>query len=78
VSGDCEIFMCRDDQGGRGDSGAWISLWVDDADVVHERCVAEGLDVVRAPVDEPWDVREFHVRHPDGHVFRIGHAIPEE
>ena len=23
------------------------------------------------PTDEPWGVREMHVRHPDGHVFRI-------
>ena len=22
------------------------------------------------PTDEPWGVRELHVRHPDGHVFR--------
>jgi hypothetical protein len=20
----------------------------------------------------PWGVREMHVRHPDGHVFRVG------
>ena len=27
------------------------------------------------PTDEPWGVREMHVRHPDGHVFRISHPI---
>jgi hypothetical protein len=25
-----------------------------------------------------WGLREMHVRHPDGHVFRIGHGIEEE
>ena len=28
------------------------------------------------PVDfgEPWNMREMHVRHPDGHVLRISRA----
>jgi hypothetical protein len=25
----------------------------------------------------PWNVREMHVRHPDGHVFRISRGIGE-
>jgi catechol 2,3-dioxygenase-like lactoylglutathione lyase family enzyme len=86
-AGGCEIFLCRDGQGSRGkgsnrltfgpdgdetaDKGAWMSIWVDDVDAVHQRCVAEGLDVTHPPTDEPWGVRECHVRHPDGHVFRI-------
>jgi catechol 2,3-dioxygenase-like lactoylglutathione lyase family enzyme len=86
-----EIFLCRDGQGGRGrgtnartggpgadqraGSGAWVSLWVEDVDAAHARCLAEGLEVTHAPTDEPWGVREMHVRHPDGHVFRIGREI---
>jgi hypothetical protein len=27
------------------------------------------------PTDEPWGVREMHVRHPDGHVFRISKGL---
>jgi catechol 2,3-dioxygenase-like lactoylglutathione lyase family enzyme len=85
-----EIFLCRDGQGGRGrganavtggpgadqraDKGAWISIWVDDVDAVHRRCQAEGLEVTHSPTDEPWGVREMHVRHPDGHVLRISRA----
>lgn len=77
TSGDFEIFLCLDGQGGRGSgggSGAWISLWVDDADAVdavHDTCLRERIEVLRAPADEPWDVRELLIRHPDGHVFRI-------
>jgi catechol 2,3-dioxygenase-like lactoylglutathione lyase family enzyme len=89
TAGDHEIFLCRDEQGGRGrgenrstragadqqaDRGAWMSIWVDDVDAVHERCVAEGLEITHPPTDEPWNVREFHVRHPDGHVFRISRS----
>ena len=71
-SGECEIFLCLDGQGGRGDTGAWMSVFVDDPDAVYARCLAEGFDVTSPPADRPWNVREFHVRHPDGHVLRIG------
>ena len=89
-----EIFLCQGGQGGRGrgpskmtfgpdgdqtgDKGAWMSVWVDDVDLVHRRCLEQGLDVTFPPTDMPWNVREMHVRHPDGHVFRIGRGLEEE
>ena len=57
------------------DQGVWMSIWVDDVDVVHAHCVQEGLEITWPPTDMPWNVRETHVRHPDGHVFRIGQEI---
>jgi catechol 2,3-dioxygenase-like lactoylglutathione lyase family enzyme len=93
-SGECEIFLCQGGQGGRGkgthkitfgpegnqtaDRGVWMSIWVDDVDNVHQRCLEEGLEVTWPPTDMPWNVREMHVRHPDGHVFRISQGIEEE
>jgi uncharacterized glyoxalase superfamily protein PhnB len=53
----------------------WLAVWVDDVDLVHAVCGREGLEVLRPPQDEPWGVREMHVRHPDGHVFRISQPI---
>ncbi|MCC6675573.1 MAG: bleomycin resistance family protein [Phycisphaerales bacterium] len=86
-SGQCEIFLCVDGQGGRGrselartsgpggddsaDRGVWISVWVEKVDEVHARCIERGVEVTWPPTDEPWGVREMHVRHPDGHVLRI-------
>jgi len=85
--GRCEIFLCENAQGGRGrgsaamtfgpdgdecgDKGVWMSIWVDDADAVHQGCLANAIEVTWPPTDMPWGVRELHVRHPDGHVFRI-------
>jgi len=90
-SGKSEIFLCQGAQGGRGkgsakmtfgpdgdetsDKGVWISVWVEDVDAVHRECLAHGLDVTWPPTDMPWNVREMHLRHPDGHVFRIGTGI---
>lgn len=90
-SGKCEIFLCLGAQGGRGksalattsdegesaDKGVWMSVWVDDVDAVHRQCVANGIEVTWPPTDEPWGVREMHIRHPDGHVFRISQGTGE-
>jgi ketosteroid isomerase-like protein len=78
-SGNCEIFLCQNGQGGRGreggigddGQGVWLSVWIDDVDAVHTICLNERLEVLRPPTDEPFGLREMHVRHPDGHVFRI-------
>lgn len=93
-SGDCEIFLCLDGQGGRGkgsqsktfgepggesaDQGVWMSIWVDDVDDVHRNCVDKGIEVTCDPEDMPWSVREMHIRHPDGHVFRISQGLQRE
>ena len=93
-SGECEIFLCQDGQGGRGkgdntttfgpegdeqaDKGAWMSMWVDDVDAVHTHCLAQGLDVTFPPTNCPWGVREMHVRHPDGHVFRVSQGLDHD
>lgn len=90
-SGDCTIFLCLNGQGGRGkgmvamtfgpdgdettDKGAWMSIWVENVDVIHRHCLEHGLEVTWPPTDMPWQVREMHVRHPDGHVFRISHGL---
>lgn len=90
-SGHVEIFLCENGQGGRGrgpakmtfgptgdetgDKGVWMSLWVDDVDAMYRHCVERGLDVTWPPTDMPWNTREMHVRHPDGHVFRISKGL---
>jgi catechol 2,3-dioxygenase-like lactoylglutathione lyase family enzyme len=89
-NGKCEIFICLNGQGGRGsdalpptfrsfanetaDRGAWISIWVEDVDAVYQLCIAQGIEVTWSPADMPWDVREMHIRHPDGHILRISCA----
>ncbi len=39
-------------------------------DAAFQRCLEQGLDVTLPPTNMPQHVREMHVRHPDGHVFR--------
>ena len=71
--------MTFGEEGGQtADRGVWMSIWVEDVDAVHERCLSEGLDVTFPPTDMEWNVREMHVRHPDGHVFRISRGRHED
>jgi ketosteroid isomerase-like protein len=71
-SGGQAIFLCKN---GQGQPGMWLSVWVDDVDTVHAACLRHRLEVIRPPQEEPWGVREMHVRHPDGHVLRVSQEM---
>jgi len=71
--GKIEIFFC---QGGQGQPGMWLSIFVDDVDDYCDRIKELGAEVIFGPEDEPWGVREIHVRDPNQHVIRFGHGIP--
>lgn len=92
VSSDAaNIFLCVDAQGSRGTimprfpgddvtDGVWMTWWVTtpaDVDAMHQRALDAGMIVTCPPRDEPWGVREFHLRHPDGHMFRVSSGIGE-
>jgi catechol 2,3-dioxygenase-like lactoylglutathione lyase family enzyme len=93
-SGKCQIFLCKGAQGGRGrgantttfqtqgdeeaDKGVWMSVWVENVDEMYSKCFSAGLEITFPPNDMPWGVRETHLRHPDGHVFRISQGTEDE
>ena len=93
-SGEVEVFLCEGAQGGRGkgtnrstfgqddgeslDKGVWMSIWIDDVDAIHKSCIENGIEVMWPPTDMPWGVREMHVRHPDGHIFRVSQGLGED
>lgn len=45
-----------------------LRLWlqVEDAAAAHEELRAKGVEIVRAPVKEPWGLIEMWIRDPDG------------
>ena len=45
-----------------------VQLWlqVEDAAAAHEELRAKGVEIVRAPVKEPWGLVEMWVADPDG------------
>jgi uncharacterized glyoxalase superfamily protein PhnB len=83
-AGECEIFLCRDGQGARGrmpthadddaTGGVWMSWWLKtprEVDEVYELAKQHGVTIAMPPTDEPWNVRECKIVHPDGHTFRV-------
>jgi predicted lactoylglutathione lyase len=71
-SGPTEIFLRRDGQGARGVWMSWFLPSREELAGAHSRAVELGYEITREPTDEPWGMREFHLRHPDGHTFRVG------
>jgi len=86
ISGKTEIFLCRNCQGARGGpmpeqpwdnqaGSVWMSWWLEttaEVDEVYELALKLGIVAPFPPTDMPWNVRECHIRHPDGHTFRVG------
>jgi len=56
-----------------------LSLWlhVRDVDAEFARLAAEGVEVVEAPVDEPWGLREGRIRDPDGLLLVLVEVLPD-
>lgn len=48
-----------------------ISVEVGDVEGIHLRAVAAGLEIVHPLTDEPWGVRRFFVRDPNGLVVNV-------
>ena len=50
-------------------------FWVNDADALFDELKGRGADIVCEPEDQPYLMREFQVRDPDGHLLAFGHDI---
>jgi predicted enzyme related to lactoylglutathione lyase len=48
-----------------------ISVHTDDVDAAYEEAQKLGYEIVHALTTEPWGVRRFLVRAPDGNVINI-------
>jgi uncharacterized glyoxalase superfamily protein PhnB len=71
TAGGYEIQFC---QGGQGQPGTWLSVWVDDVDALFERYAAADVDIRQEPTTFPWGVREMNVADPDGHRIRFSQS----
>lgn len=48
-----------------------VSVKVDDVDAALEEALERGYEIVHPLTNEPWGIRRFFVRAPDGNVFNI-------
>ena len=52
-----------------------VSIEVEDVDAVHAKAVGRGCEIVHPLTDEPWGVRRFFVRDPNGAVINVMHHV---
>ncbi len=48
-----------------------VSVQVEDVDAAYDAAAREGAEIVHPLTDEPWGVRRFFVRDPNGHVINV-------
>ena len=65
----CQISLMTHDETAPGNPA--VSIQVDDVDAAYSAAVRAGAEVVHPLTDEPWGVRRFFIRDPDGHVLNI-------
>lgn len=61
--------------GGAQGAAPWLGEIVihvgHDIDGLHAAYVQRGVTVVEPPTSQPWGLREFAIREPDGHLLRF-------
>jgi len=50
-------------------------FYVRNADALFAEFRKRGADIAAAPEDQPYAMREFSVRDPDGHLLAFGHDV---
>ena len=50
-------------------------LGVTGVDELHERCAAQGVQIVTGLTDHPWGLRDFVIEMPGGHRLAVGERI---
>ena len=62
-------LMCPNERQG----GTWdVFFWVSDVERLHDELVGNGASVVYPPVVQPYGMKEFAVRDPNGYVLCFG------
>jgi uncharacterized glyoxalase superfamily protein PhnB len=52
-----------------------IYLWTDDVEGLHEDFISRGADVLHAPIERPWGMREIRVQDPFGYILAFGQPL---
>jgi catechol 2,3-dioxygenase-like lactoylglutathione lyase family enzyme len=66
-----EIYLSRAER----PSPSRLAVFVEDADAAHERYRTAGAEIVDELKTQPWGLRGFTVRDPDGNLIGIAHEV---
>lgn len=72
--GECSDEMTAEESGNH----SWFAhALVENVDEVFAEFVERGADLMSHPKDQPWGIRDFGVRTPDGHRITFGQLIEQ-
>ena len=71
--GETQIFLAA---GTPAPQGCSLYFVVGDADELYQFHRANGVQVIEAPGDRPWELRDYTVRDLDGYALTFGHRLP--
>jgi catechol 2,3-dioxygenase-like lactoylglutathione lyase family enzyme len=75
--GECCLHLCAHTTWKRPLGGGAVVVFCDEVDAYHEVVRERGAEVALKPTDEPYGMRDFVVRDPDGNVLTFGCSLPE-
>jgi len=70
--GNVQIFL---EQGTPNPQGCSVYFVVGDADELHDFHKSKGVEIVEAPEDRPYELRDYGVRDLHGYHLRFGHRL---
>lgn len=62
--------------GDLGDHSWFVYVIVEGVDQLCKEIAGKGAEILSGPKTEPWGLREFAIRTPDGHRIKFGEPIP--
>jgi predicted enzyme related to lactoylglutathione lyase len=67
-----QISILQFDKKGKLDNSAiFLSIEVSDIDKLYERAIQQNIELVYPITDEPWGVRRFFVKEPNGATINL-------
>ncbi len=66
-----QISLVRGEASAPAHGNVTLTVEVGDVEAVHTEAVSRGCRIVYPLTDEPWGVRRFHVRDPNGVVINV-------
>jgi catechol 2,3-dioxygenase-like lactoylglutathione lyase family enzyme len=72
-----QVSITRPDGEPTPPNGMSLSIEVEDVDELYRGASERGLEIVYPLTDEPWGVRRFFVRDPNGVVVNILKHLPK-
>ncbi len=75
--GECYVHLCAHTTWKRPLGGGAVVVFADEVDAYFKTIKERGAEIALEPTDEPYGMRDFVIRDPDGNVLTFGCSLPE-